>query len=185
MHSEKNGSSCCQPHDSGRFRLTYDLAPIPCLKLLRSRTSPSWINDNHESCMGKSTTHRSDVSLMSSIALHMPYIMLWTVSISTNDVHGSNPPSPCEAKNKSWFGCIEAFRMLDSCWTVLSETSRFAQTELDNLDDANEWWDDGDEQGDEDTQPFLSITNTSHLCVGHDKTNVCTHIQSEFKSCVP
>ena len=77
--------------------------------------------------------------------------MLWTVSISTNDVHGSNPPSPCEAKNKSWFGCIEAFRMLDSCWTVLSETSRFAQTELDNLDDANEWWDDGDEQGDEDT----------------------------------
>lgn len=44
--------------------------------------------------------------------------------------------------------------MLDSCWTVLSETSRFAQTELDNLDDANEWWDDGDEQG-EDTQPFF------------------------------
>ena len=84
-----------------------------------------------------------------------PYIMLWTVSISTNDVHGSNPPSPCEAKNKSWFGCIEAFRMLDSCWTVLSETSRFAQRELDNLDDANEWWDYGDEQGDEDTQPFF------------------------------
>ena len=40
-----------------------------------------------------------------------------------------------QAKNKSWFGVMEAYEMLDSCWTVLSETSSFAQVLLENLDD--------------------------------------------------
>jgi len=33
---------------------------------------------------------------------------------------------------------MEAYRMLDSCWTVLGETSRFAQVELENLD-SDDW----------------------------------------------
>ena len=76
----------------------------------------------------------------------------WIDFILSTDRH---PINPCEAKNKSWFGCVEAYRMLDSCWTVLSETSLFAQTELENLDAAGEWWDDGgngEEEGDGDTQ---------------------------------
>ena len=51
-----------------------------------------------------------------------------------------------QAKNKSWFGILEAYKMLDSCWTILSETARFAQTLLDNLDD------DWDREEDEDQE---------------------------------
>ena len=39
--------------------------------------------------------------------------------------------------------------MLDSAWTILSETSRFAQVQLEKLDDDN--WDvDDDDEKDQD-----------------------------------
>lgn len=41
--------------------------------------------------------------------------------------------SPLKAKNKSWFGIMESYNMLDGAWTILSETSRFAQQELGNM----------------------------------------------------
>ena len=51
-----------------------------------------------------------------------------------------------QAKNKSWFGVMEAYDMLDSCWTILSETSQFAQVMLQNLE-ADQW--DVDDDDDE------------------------------------
>lgn len=63
--------------------------------------------------------------------------------------------SPAQAKNKSWFGIMESYRMLDSCWTVLSETTRFAQTQLGNMDED----DDNDEGGSDDDDAYLLLSD--------------------------
>lgn len=45
---------------------------------------------------------------------------------------------PFEAKNKSWFGIMQSFKMLDSNWTMLSETAQYAQVMLNNMSDFEE-----------------------------------------------
>ena len=41
--------------------------------------------------------------------------------------------SASQAKNKSWFGILESYKILDSTWTLLAETSEFAQVQLQRM----------------------------------------------------
>ena len=45
-----------------------------------------------------------------------------------------------QAKNKSWFGIMESYKLLDSTWTLLSETSEFAQVQLQRMVRENVTW---------------------------------------------
>lgn len=73
--------------------------------------------------------------------------------------------NPWEAKNKSWFGIVESYRLLDGSWTVLSETSRFAQVHLGKLDETAVNHDDDDEGGDDPDAFFKLVSKLPYFFV--------------------
>lgn len=60
---------------------------------------------------------------------------------------------------------MESYRLLDGSWTVLSETSRFAQVHLGKLDETAVNHDDDDEGGDDPDAFFKLVSKLPYFFV--------------------